>query len=112
MEVRFSPLFFILIDLCENVFHEKLSRTPLVIFKDTCKKNHTNIECSRRDLNIAMVVYRFIFKHTQRTLSTCSTFKSKAGVGLLKTGVIWSCGLLLTITNFNMTNYSNLNTFI
>jgi len=30
MEVRFSPLFFILIDLCKNVIHEKLSRTPLV----------------------------------------------------------------------------------
>jgi len=29
MEVRFSPLFFILIDLCEYVFHEKMSRTPL-----------------------------------------------------------------------------------
>jgi len=28
MEVRFSPLFFILIDLCKNVIHEKLSRTP------------------------------------------------------------------------------------
>jgi len=30
MEVRFSPLFFILIDLCKNVIHEKLSRTPLL----------------------------------------------------------------------------------
>jgi len=28
MEVRFSPLFFILIDLCENVLHKKYSRTP------------------------------------------------------------------------------------
>jgi len=28
LEVRFSPLFFILIDRCENVIHEKLSRTP------------------------------------------------------------------------------------
>jgi len=29
MEVRFSPLFFILIGRCANVLHEKLSRTPL-----------------------------------------------------------------------------------
>jgi len=29
MEVRFSPLCFILSGLCENVLHEKLSRTPL-----------------------------------------------------------------------------------
>jgi len=30
MEVWFSLLFFILIDLCENVIHEKLSRTPFL----------------------------------------------------------------------------------
>ena len=30
MEVRFSLLFFILIDLCENVIHEKLSIAPLL----------------------------------------------------------------------------------
>jgi len=29
IEVQFSPLFFILIDICKNVIHEKLSRTPL-----------------------------------------------------------------------------------
>jgi len=31
-EVRFSPLFFILIGLCENVLHEKMPRTPLPVF--------------------------------------------------------------------------------
>ena len=36
MEVRFSPLFFILISLCENVLHEKLSRTPFSEMEHDC----------------------------------------------------------------------------
>jgi len=34
-KVWFSQLFFILIDLCENVIHEKLSKTPLPVFPVT-----------------------------------------------------------------------------
>jgi len=30
MEVRFSPLFFILIDLCEIVLHKKIVKNPIV----------------------------------------------------------------------------------
>jgi len=45
------------------------------------------MESSRQDLFIDMVVERFIFKNDQTTLSPCSTFIPKTGVGLPKTGV-------------------------
>jgi len=52
IEVRFSPLIFILIDRCENVLHEKLSRTPLDYAKhlrlSTNKHRHAELKPFRR----------------------------------------------------------------
>jgi len=45
------------------------------------------MESSRRDHFIDMVVDRFICKSNQITLSPCSTFIPKTGVGLAKTGI-------------------------
>jgi len=49
------------------------------------------MENSRRDLFIDMVVYRFIFKDNQITLSPYFTFIPKTSVGLPETGVSFPC---------------------